>query len=60
MTMHKLYPLLGMALVAQQSLAGDGGGPPNPGPGLSLEMGGIAAVAALSLIVATQLIKHRK
>jgi hypothetical protein len=59
MTLNKLYPLLGAALFAQQGLAGI---PPidPPPPGLPLEMGGIAAVAALSLIIATQLIKRRK
>ena len=54
MTIHKLYPLLGLPLVAQQSFAGEVTTP------LPLEMGGIAAVAALSLIIATQLIKRRK
>jgi hypothetical protein len=53
MVLNKIYTLLGLALVAQQSFAGD---PVQ----LPLEMGGVAAVAALSLIIATQLIKRRK
>jgi hypothetical protein len=57
MTLHKAYPLLGLLLVANQSFAVQALGDPSPMP---LEMGGIAAVAALSLIIATQLIKRRK
>ncbi len=49
------YPLAGLLLIAEQSIAGVAVGTPVP-----MEMGGIAAAAAISLIIATQLIKRRK
>ena len=55
MNFKPAYPLLGLALIAEQSIAGTGPGIPVP-----MEMGGIAAAAAISLIIATQLIKRRK
>jgi len=55
MNFKTAYPLLGLVLIAQQSTAGIPAGTPVP-----MEMGGIAAAAAISLIIATQLIKRRK
>ena len=49
------YPSVGLLLIAEQSTAGIAAGTPVP-----MEMGGIAAAAAISLIIATQLIKRRK
>ena len=55
MNLKPAYPILGLVLIAEQSIAGISAGTPVP-----MELGGIAAVAALSLIIATQLIKRRK
>ena len=56
MLMKSTAALLGMALLAQPSVASVPLGiVPVP-----LEMGGITAAAALSLIIAIQLIKRRK
>lgn len=56
MIVKHAYLLLGLTLVAQQSTASVPLGIiPVP-----LEMGGIAAAAAVSLIIAVQLIKRRK
>ena len=59
MTIQKILPAMGLLLVAGQSSAGivPMGTAPTP---MGLELGGIAAVAAISLIIATQLIKRRK
>ena len=59
MEIQKILPAIGLLLVAGQSSAGTVpmGSPPTP---MALELGGIAAVAAISLIIATQLIKRRK
>ena len=46
----------GLLLSASFTLAQEG----PPDQGLPLEIGGIAAVAGLTLIIATQLIKRRK
>lgn len=54
MTIKKVPALLGLLLVAQPGLAENAATP------LPLEMGGIAAVAAASLIIAVQLVKRRK
>lgn len=58
MTVKKVYPLLGLLLIADQGYAGQV--PMGIPQDMPLELGGIAAVAALSLIIATQLIKRRK
>ena len=56
MNFKNAYPLIGLVLIAEQSIAGTiPVGTPVP-----MEMGGIAAAAAISLIIATQLIKRRK
>lgn len=55
MNVKPAYPLFGLVLIAEQSIAGISAGTPVP-----MEMGGIAAAAAISLIIATQLIKRRK
>ena len=56
--------ILGLIFVAQLSMAG---GPVVPMPieplgfvGVPLDMGGVAAIAAVSLIIGAQLIKRRK
>lgn len=55
MNFKPAYPLVGLVLIAEQSIAGVPVGTPVP-----MEMGGIAAAAAISLIIASQLIKRRK
>ena len=56
MMVKNTYLLIGMAIFAQQSTASVPlGSVPVP-----LEMGGITAAAAVSLIIAVQLIKRRK
>jgi hypothetical protein len=59
----KTRMFLGLLLSSQFSMAGGIvplGVPLGGGQGLPLELGGIAGVAALTLIIATQLIKRRK
>jgi hypothetical protein len=54
--------ILGLIFVAQLSMAGGPGPlPPSLGTGgLPLDMGGVAAIAAVSLIIGAQLIKRRE
>ena len=54
MNISKVSALSGLLLVAQPGMA------ENVSTGLPLEMGGIAAIAAASLIIAVQLVKRRK
>jgi hypothetical protein len=58
MTPKKLYTLLSLLLVSGPTFAG--GAVPMSVQPMSLELGGVAAVAAVSLIIATQLIQRRK
>ena len=53
--------ILGLIFVAQLSMAGGVPLPPALGSGgLPLDMGGVAAIAAVSLIIGAQLIKRRE
>jgi hypothetical protein len=54
MSIRNVSAVVSLLLVAQPGMA------ENAATGLPLEMGGIAAVAAASLIVAVQLAKRRK
>ncbi len=68
MTLHNTYTILGLSLIAQHSLAGGVGLGTNVGDPLSLVVGsalplgigGIAGIAAISLIIGIQLIKRKK
>ena len=59
MKTNNIFAGLGLMFIAQQSVA-DATTPLGVPAPMPLEMGGVAAIAAVSLMIGTQLIKRRK